>query len=130
MLWYLSFVDEKKRNARFLGACVVRAESFDDAIDEAKRRGYHPGGSEVAGGMLDEDAASLVGDTMIGTLLQRFEGLPELDTALGGRASALLDMRSFTVSNHHVILESTGIRMISARWPEPDAPVQTRADRT
>lgn len=46
---YMSFVDPKKpAGQRFLGACLVHAESFEEAIKEAWRRGCNPGG-EVMG---------------------------------------------------------------------------------
>lgn len=48
-LWWLSFCDpDKPAGSQFLGACIVEADHFSDAIATAWRRKCNPGGEVAA----------------------------------------------------------------------------------
>jgi hypothetical protein len=48
-LWWLSFADrERPSGAQNLGACLVDADSYFEAIREAHRKGCNPGGEVLA----------------------------------------------------------------------------------
>jgi hypothetical protein len=70
--YFLSFADEARPEGNdWLGACIVHALDFEDALHEAKAQGVNPGGA-VRGGMLPEFAVPLA-KPYLGRLLTREE---------------------------------------------------------
>lgn len=50
-VYYMSFVQsDRPKGERFVGACLVHANSFEEAIKTAWKRGCNPGG-EIQGGI-------------------------------------------------------------------------------
>lgn len=47
--WWLSFADKK-----FLGACIVRADSITDAVKRSIELGCNPGRGQVAGSVIPD----------------------------------------------------------------------------
>lgn len=61
-LWWLSFADKK-----FLGACIVRADSITHAINRSIELGCNPGSGQVAGSRIP--TSDYVPEEYIGKLL-------------------------------------------------------------
>lgn len=54
-IFYMSFADpERPAGTQWLGACVVEADTFIDAVAHARKVGCNPGG-EVMGGEVPEE---------------------------------------------------------------------------
>ena len=72
-LWWLSFCDGSlPKGSQWLGACIVHAETFLDAVRVAHRLGCNPGG-QVAGGEIPAVTHWLIRDGECGRLLSRDE---------------------------------------------------------
>lgn len=80
--WYLSFADGKlPTGTQFLGAIVVRARGFLDAVRQTHRRGINPGG-EVQG--VDVPAEWNPPEAFVNRLLSR-EDIAEMDRQIAAR---------------------------------------------
>lgn len=81
MLWWLSFADEQ-----FLGAAIVEAAGFPEALGVVNRLGINPGG-DVRGFQLPSDAPGVADEWM--NRLLTLEDLRNLDRAGGGDGAAI-----------------------------------------
>ncbi len=68
-LFWLSFADaDLPRGSQFLGACIVEAGSFVEAITEAHRLGINPGGGVQA---MELPTSAVVDPSWRGLLMDR-----------------------------------------------------------
>jgi hypothetical protein len=80
-LWWLSFADPNKpTGTQFLGASIVKAHRFDEAVKVAHILGCNPGG-EVKGFELPSDYR--VPDEFVGKLMDK-EQCKAFDKTVGG----------------------------------------------
>lgn len=83
MKWFLSFCDEEKpEGEKFVGACVVEADSVEDATRVAWREGCNPGVDMLAIEIPPEDAR-FVPPELLNKLMTAAE-LVAFDEAFGG----------------------------------------------
>lgn len=89
LLWWLSFCDPTRpKGEQFLGACIVRAASFPEALMVAGLRGCNPGG-ECEGSLLDRRGEAFVDEPDLNKLMTR-EECEQLDNRImQGRKGAM-----------------------------------------
>lgn len=72
--WYFSFVDAKlPKGTQFLGACIVQAKTFTEALDKTWILGINPGGEAAFIEVPEEALKNLPGWDMRYKLLSREE---------------------------------------------------------
>lgn len=83
-LWWLSFADpERPAGTQFLGASIVNASSFIEAVRVSHIIGINPGG-EVKSVEIPDEAASKIPASFIERLLSMKE-IEELDAVITGK---------------------------------------------
>lgn len=83
--WWLSFADpEKPKGSQFLGAAIICATRFDEAVVVSHIKGINPGG-EVKGWLFEHN----VPKEFIEKLMDK-EEIMNLDKAIGGSGEVVM----------------------------------------